>query len=390
MLAAEPLPPVFSMDDASCPSVRGGRKVRDNNCIFPGETKHEVSLVVTGHVVYACQLSSSMALFTLESYRNDDDNNNSGGCGADTDSNVNRLVGTFDPWNNDDANGSRTSLDQEDGNLPKHVDIILKRKDGWEMDQINAIHKVLDEVLSDEHELAHVENMQQRQIFCVEGFPERMRPKFEGDTSPICLHAQLITVRGHDGSFFEAKTTAPKEAQNTTFISDVCTSKHEETPPSNSAPRSAKINGKANKRKGSRSGVDDRTRFSKFVQFLISEFGGYEYLSQQPVLDVAGGAGGLAFELCWRHGIDAMVVDTKKVKLTAKQGRFMKFRSECLEQLAKDPYGTSHKSLLKANLQNRFRSRDFEQLNTLLDSSAMLSSELEARHSLNDEQRKLH
>ena len=362
-----------------------------NNGILPGEVQHFISLVVTGNVIYACQLSPSMALFTLESRRGPPCNQGTSET-FDVDLSCKHKI---DIWN--DGGDVKSGYDNkgDHGNLPQYVDVILKRRDGWESEQINAIHQLLEDTLADEQDDVYTQKLKQRKAIKVEGFPERMRPKFEGDTAPVCLHAQSILIGENDGLLFQVNETAVRENEKGVPQNrDTCIRKPEEVPsmpiemPSQS--QSTKSQTEPSKKNGTRGGVDDRTRFSKFVHFLISEFGGYETLSQKPVLDVAGGAGGLAFELCWRHGIDATVVDTKQVKLTKQQGRFMKFRNVCLEQLAKDHHRTGHKSLLKANLQSRFRSRDFVQLNTLLDSFSMLSSDVDTVNQYNEAQQQLH
>ena len=364
------------------------------NEILAGEIKHSISLVVTGHVIYACQLSPSMALFTLASRPPPPPPPQNQVTSENIDVEL-AFKHRIDIWNDGGGDKSGNDDEYEHGNLPQYVDIILKRKDGWEPEQINAIHKLLEYILAEEQDDVYTQQLKQRKLIKIEGFPERMRPKFEGDTAPICLHAQSIHAGDEDGLLFQAKEKVLGESEKERPQNgDACRPKPDEASSArtetSSQSQSTTSQTKSSKKKGTRGGVDDRTRFSKFVHFLISEFGGYEALSQKPVLDVAGGAGGLAFELCWRHGIDATVIDTKQVKLTAQQGRFMKFRNECLEQLAKDPHGTAHKSLLKTNLQSRFRSRDFIQLNTLLDSSSMLSSDADNVRLHDEAQQQLH
>jgi len=238
------------------------------------------------------------------------------------------------------------------------IDIILKRKDHWEKDQISYIHTIVENILQQEQDDVFLPRRKIR----VQGFPERMRAKAKGDKAPICLHAQVIRI----GNMPEFKAQMP----NTRESNKVLTAQDPFSPTNqNFTPTATSNVVRTNKNK---QGADDNTRFSKFVEFLLSEFGGYEKLSQKPVLDIAGGAGGLAFELCMRHEIEAVVVDTREVKFNGRQNRHLRFRQTCLKQLANDPHRTAHKSLLKRNLQSRFRTHDFVQLNTLLDSSVVL------------------
>ena len=337
------------------PAAHAGEVLAANG-ILPGEIKHEISMVATGHVIYACQLSPSMAIFTLES-RFDQENH------SDVETSTNSIY----PWNHgDNAGDGGTHGHDRDENL-RYLDVILKRNDSWGPDLIGTIHNLLEKTLAEEQEDMYSQKLKPRMVIRVEGFPERMLPKFDGDVTPICLHAQSIHV-GDIPAFQATGRTEQVDNQKTPTrnLNTSCTPKQEEPSATTS---------ESNNKKGKHGGVGDNTRFSKFVHFLVSEFGGYETLLQKPVLDIAGGAGGLAFELCMRHEIEAIVVDTKEVKLKAQQVRHLNFRKHCLEQLAKDPHATAHKSLLKENLQNRFRMRDFVQLNTLLDSSSILPSQ---------------
>jgi hypothetical protein len=80
--------------------------------------------------------------------------------------------------------------------------------------------------------------------------------------------------------------------------------------------------------------VKKESRASRFVEFLVDEFG-HDFLSSTltGVLDVAGGAGGVAFELAVRRGIPCTVVDPRPLKLNAKQRRTLAFRRAALDRV---------------------------------------------------------
>lgn len=78
-------------------------------------------------------------------------------------------------------------------------------------------------------------------------------------------------------------------------------------------------------------------RHQQFVSWLIDTYG-LEYLrSGCGVLDVAGGAGGVAFELAFRRGIPCVVVDPRPMKLNARQRRALQNRVNSTAVLAAKP-----------------------------------------------------
>ena len=68
-------------------------------------------------------------------------------------------------------------------------------------------------------------------------------------------------------------------------------------------------------------------RHQHFVAWLVDTFGLDFLRSGSGVLDVAGGAGGVAFELAFRRAIPCVVVDPRPMKLTSKQHRAMANRA---------------------------------------------------------------
>ena len=89
------------------------------------------------------------------------------------------------------------------------------------------------------------------------------------------------------------------------------------------------------------------------------------------MLDIAGGAGGLAFELTVRHGIPCLVVDERVVKLNGKQQRFIRFQDR--SRAALEP-GINISSLAR-NMHARFAAKSIEQHCALLDSAACMQGE---------------
>lgn len=277
--------------------------------IPPGECRPDVTLELTGSLVYCCQLSSSMSLFTLR-------------------------------------------LEKELSGSPI-LDVILKKKEGWSSPQMTEIHQQLEAT-------DIIEGLR----IGVTGYLERMRPKYPTDSAPLCLHPK--EVRLGEVTVFQAKETIEEATR-------VPPSDNEQAGNSQSITKNSSTSNNTNNNKSNNhSGASDKTRFARFVQFLLDEFGGYEALSQKPVLDVAGGAGGLAFELSVRHEIPTLVVDSRPVKLQGPQKRHLKFRQTCLDRLA----NVNGKSPVAMNLKNRFQIKDFEQLATLLDIGWILEEEL--------------
>ncbi|KAL3933660.1 MAG: hypothetical protein SGBAC_010298, partial [Bacillariaceae sp.] len=185
----------------------------------------------------------------------------------------------------------------------KILDVILTRKDGWTKEMI-------DEMLN---EMA----TSNRTIY-VSGYPERREAEIKGDTNIFCVHAvdvKLIETSKiyrreppQEVSGVQSLTTTTIETSPNVNKPDATNadsnSKTENnnnvadaTSPGNDYHR-LHIKKPANKRqKNSDRGANDNSRFAKVAFFLLSEFGGYDGLKSLPVLDVAGGSGGLAFEL---------------------------------------------------------------------------------------------
>lgn len=281
----------------------------------PGDRRPETTVCVQGSaILYACQLSSSFGIFTMRT-ENDGEN---------------------------DCDDSHTTTNR--------LDVVLKKDDGWDPTEISTMmDHILSRTIDDDH-----------QHFSVEGFLERCRAKSEQGTSPICIHAQVLTIRSICG---DGQEEIMQWKRPTTEIP---------TPMTNDTPLPSNQKGSS----GGWRGAKDDTRFSKFVAFLLENFGGYEKLSAKPIMDIAGGAGGLAFELSVRHAMACIVVDTKPLRFKAKQVRHVNFRKDCVERLQAQP--NMEESPLAQNLLRRFQvdcdleTLQVNQLQTLLDSKQVL------------------
>lgn len=101
---------------------------------------------------------------------------------------------------------------------------------------------------------------------------------------------------------------------------------------------------------GEPKGKGKNNRAAKFVDYLVAEFG-YQQLAASAIgaLDVAGGAGGVAFELAARRGIPCTVIDPRPVKLTAKQTDVLEYRQRCRQLLSAGVRVSSLAQRLSAN-----------------------------------------
>lgn len=67
------------------------------------------------------------------------------------------------------------------------------------------------------------------------------------------------------------------------------------------------------------------SRHRQFMNWLIQRYGADFLSSGGGVLDVAGGAGGLAFELAFRKSIPCVVVDPRQMRVNPRQWRAMAY-----------------------------------------------------------------
>lgn len=91
------------------------------------------------------------------------------------------------------------------------------------------------------------------------------------------------------------------------------------------------------KTSGNHARPNNAYRHRHLVQWLLETFGRARLSNGAGVLDVAGGAGGVAFELSFRHGVPCTVVDPRMMKLNSKQRRALKNRANAQTVLAAAP-----------------------------------------------------
>lgn len=97
--------------------------------------------------------------------------------------------------------------------------------------------------------------------------------------------------------------------------------------PTVEAPNASNITARYKEKKGgARLRPNTASRHQQFVAWLVETYGLDELKKGAGVLDVAGGAGGVAFELAFRRGIPCVVVDPRPMRLNAKQRRALKNR----------------------------------------------------------------
>lgn len=91
------------------------------------------------------------------------------------------------------------------------------------------------------------------------------------------------------------------------------------------------------KQSGNHARPANANRHQQFVSWLIETYGRERLLSGAGVLDVAGGAGGIAFELAFRRGIPCVVIDPRPMKLNSRQRRALKNRANSQAVLSTAP-----------------------------------------------------
>jgi len=84
------------------------------------------------------------------------------------------------------------------------------------------------------------------------------------------------------------------------------------------------------KRSGTHARPNNQSRHQQFVQFLVDTFGLEALRAGAGVLDVAGGAGGVAFECAFRRGISCTTVDPRPMKASTKQRRAFRNRANAM------------------------------------------------------------
>lgn len=280
----------------------------------------------------------------------------------------------------------------------KILDILLTKKDGWDS---STIREILEETRSCDQN--GTEKM------TIAGYPElRKEIMTVGPCTKnviCCIHALKIDLIRDDNGLASKKVYEANEIYNENNNSST-TDKARPTPSQDTAKAISseasavettekyRISTKKKKNNTDR-GANDGSRFAKLVAFLLWEFGGYDNLRdvKKPVLDIAGGAGGLAFELSVRHRIPVTVVDTKQVKYTNSQLKHLEFRQQSYNELNKIPEDKT--TPLVESLKHRFQcnhTKLLQQLQTLLDTNTVLEydpkGDSNSHHSADDQHQK--
>lgn len=154
----------------------------------------------------------------------------------------------------------------------------------------------------------------------VVGFVERLSalsdpptqfPQLQPVPPPVCVHA--ISISGYDANGQALFKTSPRPAAQ---------------PPQRAArggtARAPSLAGGTPRRRA-RGGAPNSDRGAKFAEWLSAVYGAELLTTGEGVLDVAGGAGALAFELAVRRGINTTVVDPRMLRLDASQQRTVRY-----------------------------------------------------------------
>ena len=196
------------------------------------------------------------------------------------------------------------------------VDCIARVQDGWQAEELKALAEVLS-IAAESRSAAHVE-----------GFPERL-PLEQGGS--LCLHVQRLELMASAWRVpcCDPPDPAASRAVDTTSSAGGLGIVPETTaePPGDvtepASPRPLSVNPKSN-----------ASRFPAFAEFLLATFGHPTLTAGRGVLDVAGGSGGLAFELSVRRQIPCVVVDPRKLRLTSSQRFVLEHRRKVCEAVA--------------------------------------------------------
>lgn len=217
------------------------------------------------------------------------------------------------------------------------VDAIVRLQDGWSLEDIAGLAVALDLGA-----LVHME--------C---YPERLIAEMGAS---LCLHPQQLRIVG---------------------------GRREQEPIWNGSvgipPPPPYLDTERLQRRGGglcQTRVCNDSRFPAFVEFLINTFGGYAGLSRgSGVMDVAGGAGGLAFELTVRRGIRCVVVDPREVRLNKNQRSVLEFRKRSCAELES---GLSISPLARS-MHQHFQPRELKQLQVMFESTEVVAGAAEGQ-----------
>ena len=146
------------------------------------------------------------------------------------------------------------------------------------------------------------------------GWPERAA------SGTVTLHIVRIELHSADGSLL---LTLPVLATSAAAKAPACPPADDIVLQSNNSGTAASTHNTVPRNRFTSSGNRIRpansNRFMVMAQWLVDTFGRDALVQSGGVLDVAGGAGGIAFELSCRRGIPCTVVDPRPVLCSKKQ-----------------------------------------------------------------------
>lgn len=185
-----------------------------------------------------------------------------------------------------------------------HIDLLLKERDGYLTE--DAIKQVCS---------VATPGVRLR----IDAFVERLS-SFE--SSPfaqlpappsVCVHAIAVTARDANEELLFASARGHS-------VGDTAPGRRRAAAPMPSADGESISHRKAR----ARGGAANDNRGAKFAEWLVATFGMSTLLSG-TVLDVAGGAGQVAFELGVRRGVNTTTIDPRPLRLDASQQRTVRY-----------------------------------------------------------------
>ena len=172
-------------------------------------------------------------------------------------------------------------------------------------------------------------------------FPERGCGKEQNGSQPqplneTVLHIIAMCLRPDDTGYGEAELFLPMPQRAATCGEGLApetadpASRFATAATAGRSKRQARFSTSGNRRRPA-----NGSRFQLFTQWMLKVFGETTLCRGGGVLDVAGGAGGLSFELACRRAIPCVVVDPRPVRCTKGQRQALaKSLSTALQRLA--------------------------------------------------------
>ena len=226
-----------------------------------------------------------------------------------------------------DSSTSGSGSGQKDDNPIKHeIELLLRERDGFltrsEIDQI--VEKTRDGTTT---------------LHC-RAFPEKLSlfdgPSFfpttsittqsESVASAVCLHVVSANVTTASGELLQlCPIERPQRQQEPSFGQTVSGSPMPGRMPPLTTPTTGQQ--QQNQSKKGRGGGRNRDRGGIFAAWALEIFG-TAHMQHDTILDVAGGAGQLAFQFGVRRGMNITVVDPRSLRLASDQQRTLKYHRQ--------------------------------------------------------------